>query len=145
MRCTSESCRLTIWKSQCTSSTCGFPRSLQKVTAPSAALNMSGLSLPNSVARLISAIGLPLLCCRQSRLARLRALRRQSQVVGVRGRSPGTQPRRPPQLALTAQADARHLVACQDELDVPIELEPDVVPHPMPEPLQASATRQKVA
>src|SRR5437667_378086 len=101
---------------------------------------MSGLSLPNSVARLISAIGLPLLCCRQSRLARLRALRRQSQVGGVRGRSPGTQPRRPPELALTAQTDARHLVARQDELYVPVELEPEVVSHPVPEPLQAPAT-----
>ena len=56
MRCTSESGRLTIWKSQCTSSTWGFPRSLQNVTAPSAALNISGLSLPNRSARLISAM-----------------------------------------------------------------------------------------
>src|SRR5713101_8495295 len=143
MRCTSESCRLTIWKSQCTSSTCGFPRSLQKVTAPSAALNMIGLSLPNRVARLISAIGRPLLDCRRSRPTRPRALRHQSQVVGIRGRSPGAQPRRPPQVTFTAETDARHLVARQHELHFPIELEPDVVPHPVPEPFEATAARQE--
>src|SRR6266850_114511 len=141
----SESGRLMICKSQCTSSTCGLPRSLQKVTAPSAALNMIGLSLPNRVARLISAIGRPLLCRRQSRRTRPRALRCQSQIVGVRGRSPSAQPRRPAQLTLAAQEDARHLIAGQDELDVPIELEPDIVANPIPESLEARAPRQEIA
>src|SRR6266849_8034309 len=145
MRCRSESGRLTIWKSQCVSSTCGLPRNLQNVTAPSAALNMSGLSLPNRFARLISAIGRPLLRRRQSRPRRPRALRCQSQVVGVRDRSPGAQPRRPREFAFTAAANAGHLVARQDELNVPIELEPDVVPYPVLEPFQAPAPGQEVA
>src|SRR5438309_7906488 len=145
MRCRSESGRLTIWKSQCVRSTCGLPRSLQNVTAPSAALNISGLSLPNRVARLISAIGRPLLRRRQSRPRRPRSLRCQSQIVSVGGSSSGTQPRRPPQLAFAAEANAGHLVARQHELHVPIELEPDVISHPMLEPFQAPATRQEVA
>src|SRR5215472_13375211 len=127
IRCRSESGRLTIWKSQCVRSTCGLPRSLQNVTAPSADLNIKGLSLPNRVARLISAIGRPLLRRRSIRPTRPRALRRQNQIVCVRRPLPGAQPCRPPQLALAAQADAGHLFARQHELDVPIELESDVV------------------
>src|SRR5262245_45573344 len=145
IRCRSESGRLMIWKSQCTSSTCGLPRSLQKVTAPSAALNMIGLSLPNRVARLISAIGRPLLCRRRSRRTRPRTLRCQSQIVGVRGLPPSSQPRRPAQLPLAAEKDARHLVAGQDELDVPVEFESDIVANPVPEPLEARAPRQKIS
>src|SRR5262245_43649675 len=106
---------------------------------------MIGLSLPNRVARLISAIGLPLLCRRQSRQTRPRELRYQSQIVGVRLRPPGAQPRRPPELTLTTEPNARHLVARQDELDFPVELEADVVTHPVPEPLQALLPRQEVA
>src|SRR5262249_27442091 len=145
IRCRSESGRLTIWKSQCTSSTCGLPRSLQKVTAPSAALNIIGLSLPNRVARLISAIGRPLSSRLHSRGTRPRTLGCQSQIVGVRGHLPSSQPRRPAQLSLAAEHDARHLVAGQDELDVPVEFEPDIVATTTPEPLEARAPRQKTA
>src|SRR5262245_50171781 len=145
IRWRSESGRLTIWKSQCTSSTCGLPRSLQKVTAPSAALNMIGLSLPNRVARLISAIGRPLLWRGQSGRTRPRTLRCQSQIVGVRGRVPGSQPRCPAQLPLATEEDARHLVASQHELDVPIKLEPDIVANPIPEPCETRLARQEIA
>src|SRR6267142_1041235 len=58
---------------------------------------------------------------------------------------PSAQPRRPAQLTLAAQEDARHLVAGQDELDVPIELEPDIVANPIPESLEARAPRQEIA
>src|SRR5206468_10220007 len=106
---------------------------------------MIGLSLPNRVARLISAIGRPLLRRRQIHPRRPRALRYQSQVVSIRDRLPGAQPRRPPQLAFTAKADAGHLVARQDQLHVPVELEPDIAPHPVLEPLQTTTPRQEVA
>src|SRR5262250_2474606 len=144
IRCRSESGRLTIWKSQWVRSTCGLPRSLQNVTAPSADLNMRGLSLPNRVARLISAIGRPLLRRRSLRPRQPRALRRQNQIVSVRGSRPGAQPRRPPELALAAEADAGHLVARQHELDVPIEFVSDIVADPVLEPLETPATGQEI-
>src|ERR1700761_4671567 len=54
MRCRSESLAWISWCSQCTSSTYGLPRSLQKTVAPSMPLYAIGLSLPNSATRLIS-------------------------------------------------------------------------------------------
>src|SRR4029450_1386634 len=106
---------------------------------------MIGFSLPNRVARLISAIGRPLLCRRQSRRTRPRTLRCQIQIVGVRGRAPGAQPRPPCPLPPATEGAARHLVVSQHELTVPIELEPDIVANPVPEPREARLARQEIA
>src|SRR6266850_2096711 len=56
MRCRSESWTCMIWLIQCTSSTYGFPRILQKTVALSIALYASELSFPNIAALLISAM-----------------------------------------------------------------------------------------